>query len=79
MYKVLAEIINKPIFDKLNTMFQELRANATAVLCTLGGDANKYLGIIVCVAQCDILSPTTPLVSPPMPGALAKTQYETAL
>ena len=50
-YKVLTRIDGEPTFDSLMVLFQELKANTTAVPCTLGGGANGYLGMVVSAAQ----------------------------
>ena len=36
-YKVLTKIEGEPTFDSLMVLFQKLKVNTTAVLCTLGG------------------------------------------
>ena len=73
-------------------MFQQLKANTSAVPFTLGSGSNGYLGMLVSTAQYNTVAPSAPFVTPPMPGALvidpeytqyqiatAKTQYETSL
>ena len=79
-YKVHAKIIGKPTFDKLHKMFRQLKGNAAAVPCTLGGGENGYLGMLVSAAQYNKVAPGAPFVPPPMPGALvidpAYTKYK---
>ena len=73
-------------------LFRELKANAAAVPCTLGGGANGYLGMLVTNTQYATISPATPFTPPVMPGTLvldptftqyqitlAKSLYDTAL
>ena len=91
-YKVLPRIVGEPTFDSLHEMLKQLKANAAAVPCTLGGGANGYLVMLVSATQYNTVAPGTPFVPPPMPGPLVlnpgdtqyqlsmrKTQYETAL
>ena len=82
-YKVLAKIIGEPTFNKLHEMFRHLKANTAAVPCTLGGEANGYLVMLVSSAQYNIVAPVATFVPPPMPGALvidpAYTQYQIAM
>ena len=79
-YKVLAKIIGEPTFNKLHEMFRHLKANTVAVPCTLGGEANGYLVMLVSAAQYNTVVPGAPFVSSPMPSALvidpAYTQYQ---
>ena len=91
-YKVFTKIIGEPTFDKFHEIFWQLKANMAAVPCTLGGEANRYLVILVSDTQYNTVAPGAPFVTPPMPGALviniaytqyqiamSKTQYKTAL
>ena len=82
-YKVLTKIISEPTFDKLHKMFQKLKANMTAVLCTLGGGANGYLGMLVSAEQYSTVAPGAPFVPLSMPGHLVidpdYTQYQIAM
>ena len=82
-YKVLTKIIGEPDFEKLHGLFRELKANAAAVPCTLGGGANGYLGMLVTATQYTTISPTEPFTAPVMPAALILdpgfTQYQIAL
>ena len=77
------KITGEPNFDKWQKNFQKLKANTVAVLCTIGGGANGYLGIIVSAAQYNTVATGAPFVPPPMPGALvidpAYTQYQIAM
>ena len=76
----------------MQEMFRQLKANTEAVPCTLGGGANRYLGMLVSAAKYNTVTPGAPFVPPPIPGALVidpeymqykiamtKTQYKAAL
>ena len=82
-YIVLTKIIGEPTFNKLHEMFRQFKENTAAVLCTLGGRSNGYLGMIVSAAQYNTVATGAPFVPPPMPGVLvidpAYTQYQIAM
>ena len=82
-YKVFTKIMVELTFDKLHEIFRQLKANTTAVPCTLGGGVSGYLGMHISVSQYATVAPSTPFVRPPMPGALVidsdMTQYQIAI
>ena len=79
-YKVLTKIIGKSTFTHLHKNFRELKANTADVPCTLGCEANGYLGMIVSTVQYETVAPATPITAPVIPTALvidpASTQYQ---
>ena len=69
-YKVLPRVAGEPTFNVLHEILKQLKANASAVPCTLGGGANGYLGMLVSATKYATLAPESPFVPPTIPGAL---------
>ena len=82
-YKVLPRVAGEPTFNVLHEILKQLKANASAVPCTLGGGANGYSGMLVSATKYATLAPGSPFVPPTMPGALTilptDTQYQIAI
>ena len=77
-YKALTKIKGEHTFNTLHKMFRQIMANIAAVPCTMGGGANRYLGILVSAAKYNIVTPGAPFVPPPMPGELVMTHFHQA-
>lgn len=82
-YKVLTRIIGESTFTKLHKLLCKLKANSTALPCTLRGRANGYVGMLVSAEKYATLAPAIPFVHPLMSGALVidpnDTQYQIAI
>ena len=70
-HKVLTRIHGKPIYETLQTLATEIKANAASVPSTLGGGQYGHLGLILSVDRYATLADTIPWVSPPNPGPFA--------
>jgi hypothetical protein len=67
-HKVLTKIHGKPIYESLQTVLTELKANASSVPSTLGGGNNGHLGLLLSNARYTALANTIAWVTPNNPG-----------
>ena len=70
-HKLLTRIHGKPIYETLQSLATEIKANAASVPSTLGGGQYGHLGLILSVDRYATLANTIPWVSPPNPGPFA--------
>ena len=82
-YPDLTRIIGEPTTATLITLWNEVKANAQAVHCTLGGGDHGHLGLVCSSETYATLVPgNTPYIKPPNPGRLriegTETQYQIA-
>jgi hypothetical protein len=66
-HKVLTKI-HKPMYETLQTLTTELKANAGSVPSTLGGGQHGHLALIMSPARYATLAHTVPWVAPANPG-----------
>ncbi len=67
-HKVLTRIHGKPVYESLQTLTTELKANAGSVPSTLGGGQHGHLGLLLSAVRYAALLHTAPWVSPVNPG-----------
>lgn len=67
-HKVLTRIHGKPVYESLQTLTTELKANAGSVPSTLGGGQHGHLGLLLSAVRYAALPHTEPWVSPVNPG-----------
>ena len=82
-YPDLTRIIGEPTTASLLTLIKEVRANASAVHCDLGGGEDGHLGLVCTPEVYATLAPgAEPYVRPENPGRLTLedglTQYQIA-
>ena len=70
-HKVLTKIHGQPVYETLQTLATELKANAGCVPSTLGGGQNGHLGLILSVIRYTALLNTVQWVTPINPGPFA--------
>ena len=66
-YPVLTKVTGKPDYESLNTIKNQLKANAGKVQCELGGGNNGHLGLLLTATEYALVDPT-PYVRPVHPG-----------
>ena len=66
----LTRINGKPTFAVIHNMVLQLKSNTVSVLCTLGGGAYRYIGIILPPVTYIAIAPMNILVVPAPPGPL---------
>ena len=69
-YPVLTKVTGKPDYESLNTIKNQLKANAGKVQCELGGGNNGHLGLVLTDVEYALVSPLVPYVRPGHPGAV---------
>jgi len=67
-HKVLTRIHGTPVFETLQLLATELKANAASVPTTLGGGLYGHLGLVVSDQKYATLANTSPWVPPVNPG-----------
>ena len=67
-HKVLTRIHGTPVFETLQVLITELKANAASVPTTLGGGLYGHLGLVVSDKKYATLANTSPWVTPANPG-----------
>jgi hypothetical protein len=70
-HKVLTKIHGQPVYESLQTLTTEIKANAVSVPSTLGGGLYGHLGLIVSDERYATLANTVPWISPTNPGPFA--------
>ena len=68
-FPTLTRIHGEPTYETLQTVYQELKANASSVPSFLGGGANGHLGLVLNAQQYALVSPI-PYIRPLFPGPL---------
>jgi len=77
-HKVLTRLHGQPTFETLQTLANEIKANAASVPSTLGGGHFGHLGLILSDARYATLADTIPWISPVNPGPYAPPDGGTA-
>ena len=67
-HKVLTRLHGQPVYESLQTLLTELKANASSVPTTIGGGLYGHLGLILSDVRYATLPNTVPWVSPANPG-----------
>ena len=75
-YVDLTAIHGEPTYESLQTMLNQLKANARSVRTVLGGGQHGYLGLLLSREQYEVLAPGTPFVTPAHPGQLVVPPFQ---
>jgi len=67
-HKALTRIHGIPVFETLQVLFTEIKANAASVPTTLGGGLYGHLGLAVSDKKYATLANSSPWVTPVNPG-----------
>jgi hypothetical protein len=67
-HPALTPIIGAPTNATLSLLKRQLYANARGIVCSRGGGAHGYLGLVQTAAAYDKTAPNTPFVPPVWPG-----------
>ena len=76
-YPELTKVHERPAYETLKKIRDEIKANAARVPTTLGGGAHGHLGLILTPAEYALISPI-PYVRPGAPGTLNRQGPATA-
>ncbi len=66
----LTVIHGEPMYESLQLLLNQLKANARAVRNALGGGNHGYLGLLLTHEQYNVIAPNTPFIPPVHPGQL---------
>jgi hypothetical protein len=70
-HKVLTRILGIPVYESLQLLTTEIKANAASVPTTLGGGHYGHLGLVVSDQKYATLANTIPWITPVNPGPFA--------
>jgi hypothetical protein len=70
-HKVLTKIHGKPVYESLQNVLIELKANASSVPSTLGGGQHGHLGLLLSTARYLTVPLAFPWITPGNPGPFA--------